>query len=299
LPHPLQKFGRGLAILRGMKVDSHQHFWRYHPERDGWITAEMQAIRRDFLPQQLAPELSRNGIDASVAVQAGQSEHETHFLLDLADRHAFIAGVVGWVDLRAPNLASRLEYFSQFETLRGFRHVAQAEADDFLARPDVVKGVGELKQFRFTYDILVYPRQLPAAIQLVEKHPEQAFVLDHLAKPSIKSRDIAGWAANIRALARHPRVFCKLSGLITEADWSAWRAEQFKPYLDVVYEEFGPDRLMFGSDWPVCLVAGSYAQVKDLISGYLQNRPHAETAKIFGWNAVRFYGLKAAQAAES
>jgi L-fuconolactonase len=277
-----------------MRIDSHQHFWRYDPARDGWITEEMQVLKRDYLPEHLQPEMLSNGIDATVAVQADQSERETLFLVDLAARHQFIAGVVGWVDLRNPEVNRRLEYFSQFAALRGFRHIAQSEPDDgFLAREDFVRGVAALGQFHFTYDILIYPKQLPAARELVEKLPDQAFVLDHIAKPLVKMREMDTWAADIRALAENPRVFCKLSGLITEADWRNWRTADFKPYLDVVFDAFGTDRLMFGSDWPVCLLAGGYAQVKDLIGDYVRERCAIGIEKIFGGNAVHFYGLKA------
>ena len=268
-------------------IDSHQHFWRYHPTRDGWITDEMAVLKRDYLPEDLSPVLKLNGVDSTVAVQADQSEEETRFLLELAVQHEFIAGVVGWVDLCAPEVGRRLEYFSRFEKLRGFRHVAQSEPDDrFLVRDDFVRGIAELGQFGFTYDLLIYPRQLDAATALVEKFPEQRFVLDHAAKPAIRLQEIDAWARGLRALASHPRVYCKLSGLITEADWGNWRAEDFRVYLDVVFDAFGTHRLMFGSDWPVCLVAGGYGDVKDLIAGYA-----GEGDDIFGGNAARFYGI--------
>jgi len=280
-----------------MKVDSHQHFWQYDPARYPWITDEMGVLKRDYLPGDLLPEMRANGIDATVAVQADQSERETGFLLDLAARHDFIAGVVGWVDLRNPEVEQRLEHFSQFPALRGFRHIAQSEPDDrFLAREDFVRGVAALGRFNFTYDILIYPKHLPAARDLVEKLPDQAFVLDHIAKPLVKTLQMDAWAAGIRALAANPRVFSKLSGLITEADWRTWRPTDFKPYLDVVFEAFGADRLMFGSDWPVCLLAGSYAQVTELVADYLVGRPAAELEKIFGGNAVHFYRLTKSKA---
>ena len=279
-----------------MKIDSHQHFWRYNPARDGWITDEMAVLKHDFLPEQLAQECAANGIDAFVAVQADQSENETNFLLDLAKKSERIAGVVGWVDLLSPRVAERLEHFSHFEKLRGFRHIAQAEKDDrFLARDDFVKGVAQLRQFEFTYDILVYARQLPAAIELVSRLPEQRFVIDHIAKPEIKAKKTEPWATQIREIAQNKNVFCKVSGMVTEADWHNWKSEDFKPYLDVVFEVFSAERLMFGSDWPVCLVAASYRQVKQLIQGYVKGYSQADKDKIFGGNAERFYGLKAAQ----
>ena len=276
-----------------MRVDSHQHFWRYNPVRDAWIGPDMGAIRRDFLPADLAPILKTESIDATVAVQADQSESETSFLLDLAAHNPFIAGVVGWVDLRSPDLPSRLKHFAQYPKLRGFRHVAQSEPDDnFLLGSDFTRGIARLHEFHFTYDILVYARQLPSAIGLVQKFPEQAFVLDHIAKPAIKAQEIDAWARNMRALASHPNVYCKVSGMVTEADLHNWKPADFHPYLDVAYETFGPDRLMFGSDWPVCLLAASYRQVKQLVTDYLASKPAADRDKIFGANAARFYSLK-------
>lgn len=273
-------------------IDAHQHFWNFDPVRDSWIDETMGVLKRDYLPADLLPELHANGIDATIAVQADQSEQETEFLLELARQHPFVAGVVGWVDLRAANLEQRLEHFAKFPALCGFRHVAQSEPDDrFLIREDFVRGVAMLGQFDFTYDILIYARQLPAAIALADKLPDQPFVLDHIAKPNLKSREIAEWSAGIRALAANPRVYGKISGLITEADWRNWKADDFKPYLDVVFEAFGADRLMFGSDWPVCLLAGSYSQVKTLVENYVRDWPQADRDKLFGGNAASFYGL--------
>ncbi len=277
-----------------MNIDSHQHFWRYDPVRDRWITPEMSRIRRDFLPEDLLPELRHNQIDGCVAVQADQSEAETFFLLDLAAKHDEIKGVVGWVDLSASNISDRLEYFSQFERLRGFRHIAQSEPDDrFLVRKEFVAGLQCLQHFGFSYDILIYPRQLPAALELVEKLPDQRFVIDHLAKPSIRSGELSPWAEQIRAIAANPNIYCKLSGLVTEADWKHWRQADFEPYLDVTFEAFGPDRVMFGSDWPVCLLAGSYQQVKNVLANHIDRLPHAQRQKIFGLNAISCYALKA------
>jgi L-fuconolactonase len=262
-----------------MRIDSHQHFWRYHAVRDAWITEAMSVLRRDFLPEDLAPELNANGIDATVAVQADQSEDETNFLFRLAEREPFIAGVVGWVDLCAANLPERLQHFSQFEKLRGFRHIVQAEPDDrFLLRDDFCRGVSRLHEFGFTYDILIYAHQLPAAVEFVERFPDQPFVLDHLAKPPIASGEMDRWERHLRAIAANPNVYCKLSGLITEADWHNWNAELLAPYLEVTFDAFGADRLMFGSDWPVCLLAGSYDRVKRLIADFVQGRSGQERA---------------------
>jgi len=274
------------------RIDAHQHFWRFDPERDAWITEEMAVLRRDFLPADLAPLLTEHGIDGTVAIQADQSEAETEFLLGLADDHPFIRGVVGWVDLTADDLTRRLEGFSVFERLHGLRHIAQAEADDFLVRDDVLRGIGRLREFRLTYDILVYAHQLPAALGLVERLPDQPFVVDHCAKPRIREGDLEPWATHMRRLARQPNVCCKVSGLVTEADWSRWRPDDVRPYLDVVFEAFGPGRLMFGSDWPVCLLAGGYARVTELIEGYAEQLTESEREALFGGTAMRFYGLK-------
>jgi len=278
-----------------MKIDSHQHFWRYDAVRDAWITESMTVLKHDFLPEHLAAETTANGIDSSIAVQADQSESETIFLLDLAEKNERIAGVVGWVDLLSPRVGERLEYFSHFSRLRGFRHIAQAEPDDFLAREDFVKGVAQLRPFGFTYDILIYPKQLPAAIELVARLPEQRFVVDHLAKPKIKSGKVTPWAVQMKEIAQNKNVFCKLSGLVTEADWKHWKADDFKPYLDVIFDAFGAERLMFGSDWPVCLLATTYRQVKQLIEDYVNGFSRSDKEKVFGGNTARFYALRPAQ----
>jgi L-fuconolactonase len=276
-----------------MRIDAHQHFWRFDAQRDSWITDEMSVIKRDFLPSDLQPELVANGIDGTIAVQADQSEAETQFLLDLAAQNSSITGVVGWVDLRSPSLGERLEHLSQFEKLCGFRHVVQAEPDNrFLLREDFQRGIGMLADFGYTYDILIYPKQLPAAIEFVEKFPKQPFIVDHVAKPEIKGSRISEWAGQMRTIAQSPNVYCKVSGLITEADWHTWRKEEFRPYLDAVFDAFGNDRLIFGSDWPVCLLAGNYGQVKQLIVDYTADFSATDRAKIFGLNAVHFYGLR-------
>jgi L-fuconolactonase len=276
-----------------MHIDSHQHFWSYDKLRDTWITDEMSILKRDFLPDDLIPALHANRMDGSIAVQADHSEQETLFLLDLTARFSEIKGVVGWVNLCSPELPERLEYFSQFEKLRGFRHIVQSEPDHrYMLRRDFLAGIASLQRFEFTYDILIYPQQLPAAIELAAKFPKQRFVIDHLAKPRIRSNEISPWAQDIKLIATNPNVYCKLSGLVTEADWHNWSEPDFKPYLDVVFEAFGPDRLMFGSDWPVCLLAGTYESVKKLVASFIRHLPIAQQEKIFGANAARFYGLK-------
>jgi L-fuconolactonase len=274
-----------------MTIDAHQHFWHYDPVRDSWITEDMAIIRRDFLPADLEPVLVQNGIDGCVAVQASQSEDETRFLVNMAQTYDIVKGVVGWVDLQADNLTQRLTEFSQYPEIKGYRHVAQAEPDDFLARPAVIDGIRQLADFGLSYDILIYPSQLKAALQLVKAVPEIRFVIDHLAKPYIKKGAINRWSNFMTELARHKNVCCKLSGMVTEADWHNWSKRDFFPYLDVVFEQFGPDRLLFGSDWPVCLVAANYTQVKNLVEEYVAPWGEEVRAKVFGENAVAFYKL--------
>jgi L-fuconolactonase len=276
-----------------MTIDSHQHFWTYGPPRHKWITNDMALLKRDFLPDEFDRELDANSVDASVLVQVNQYEKETRFLLELADRSPRIAGVVGWTDLHSSDLAENLRHYSQYKKLRGFRQFSPIPHDRFLRGGDFLNGVSMLHQFGFTFDILIYPKQLPGAINLVSQLPEQRFVLDHLAKPEIKAHIIEPWAERIRTLAQAKNVYCKLSGMVTEADWKNWKPEEFTPYLDVVFEAFGPQRLMFGSDWPVCLLAASYSQVKQLIDSYVDAHAPQHKADIFGGNAMRFYGLKA------
>lgn len=276
-----------------MYIDSHQHFWKYDPLRDSWITPEMSILKRNFLPEELKGELRANGMDGCVAVQADQSEQETEFLLALAAQHdSMIRGVVGWLDLSSPKLPERLDHLSQFKKLRGLRHIVQSEPDDrFMLRPDFCRGIAGLKDFSFTFDILIYPRQLPAAIELVQKFPDQKFVLDHMAKPSIRTGELDDWSKQICTLASNPNVYCKLSGLVTEANWTNWHATDFDRFLDVVFAAFGADRLMFGSDWPVCLLAATYRQVRELVAEYMARFPTELQQKIFGLNAIQFYGL--------
>ena len=274
-----------------LRIDAHQHFWRFDAARDRWITDDLRAIRRDFLPADLEGILAANRVDGCVAVQADQSEQETRFLLDLAREHAFIKGVVGWVDLASPRVEDSLRAFVTDPRLRGVRHVAQAEADDFLAREDVIRGVGQLGRFGLTYDILVFARQLPAALTLVKRLPNQTFVIDHLGKPCIHDGTLEPWATHLRALGRLPNVSCKLSGLVTEADWAHWRPPHLRPYLDVALEAFGPERVMFGSDWPVCLVAAPYERVLEVIVEYAATLSVTEQEALFGGNAARVYGL--------
>lgn len=275
-----------------MKIDAHQHFWQYDAERYGWISEEMRHIRRDFMPEDLQPILAANGIDGAVLVQVHQTEAENDFFLSLAEQNNFIKGVVGWVDFQADDIAERLEYWSSFSNLKGFRHIVQAEADeDFLLRKNFRRGIEALSKTRFAYDILVVHRQLPAVVKFVQQHPNQRFVLDHLGKPDIKNGLLEPWATHIKALSWSENVSCKISGMVTEADWQNWSAETFKPYLDTVTEAFGTERLLFGSDWPVCLAAGEYEEVKSLADKYFASFSETEKAAIFGENAASFYQL--------
>jgi L-fuconolactonase len=252
----------------------------------------MQAIRRDFLPADLQPVLQQHGFDGCVAVQADQSEAETDFLLKLASKHPFIKGVVGWVDLQAPNLRERLAHYKKSGLMKGFRHVLQGEADRALMlKPAFRNGIAALQEFGFTYDILIFPDQIAFSTQLVAQFPGQPFVLDHLAKPYIKKGKITEWKKDIWALSRHANVYCKVSGMVTEADWNKWKPYEFRPYLDVVVEAFGVGRLLYGSDWPVCNVAGGYDAMLGLVQDYFAAFSAAEQEAIFGGNAVRFYKI--------
>ncbi len=275
-----------------LKIDTHQHFWQYDPVRHDWIDGPMAAIQRDFMPEDLKPVLEKHGIDGCIAVQVDQTEDETHFLLDQAKQHSFIEGVVGWVDLSAANIRERLAHLSSFDKLCGFRHIVQGEADvNFMLRPDFMRGIEALKAFNFTYDILIYPHQLGAALELIRRFPEQPFVIDHIAKPYIKDGFFDGWAAMMGTIATHPNAYCKVSGMVTEARWPGWQYEDFVPYLDVVFEAFGTDGTMFGSDWPVCLVAGTYAEVIDIVRRFTDSFSKEEKASIFDINGRAFYGL--------
>src|SRR5215217_3056466 len=247
------------------KIDSHQHFWKFDAVRDAWITDDMAVIQRDFMPHDLLPLLQQNGLDGCVIVQSDESEAENEFQLANADDNDFVKGLVGWVELVSPNVEERLAYYSQFKKLKGFRHVLQGMTQrDFMLTPAFLNGISLLNKYSFTYDILIFPDQLKFAAELVAKFPEQKFVLDHIAKPFIKDEVIEGWDTDIKALGQYENVYCKVSGMVTEARWNNWAETDFHPYMDTVVNAFGTDRLMFGSDWPVCTVAGTYAQVCDI-----------------------------------
>lgn len=275
-----------------MKIDAHQHFWQFDPVRDAWIDDTMSVIQRDFLPEDLSPLLIEHSVDGCVAVQADQSEKETSFLLDLAVKNDFIKGVVGWVDLRKENVEEQLAHYAQNEYFKGVRHIAQGEADDFLLREDVQRGIGFLEKYNLTYDILVFAKQLPAAIELARTFPQQKFVLDHLAKPKYSNALDKKWQKHIEALAEQPNVFCKLSGMVTETNDFKWEKSDFSPFLDVIFSTFGKDHVMYGSDWPVCLLAADYRAQLNILQDYIQDFSELEQSKIMGGNATAFYNLK-------
>lgn len=277
-----------------MNIDAHQHFWVYNQKEFDWVDDSMAAIRRDFLPRDLAPELKSNGFDGSVVVQTRQSLEETRWLLELAAHNPSILGVVGWADLRSPDLRTQLSNLTRNPKLVGLRHIVQSEPDDrFLLQPDFIRGMAALVEFDLAYDLLIYSRHLPIAVEFVQRFPSQRFVLDHLAKPPIKSGEIDAWTRGIRSLAASPNVFCKLSGLVTEADWQHWTPQHIRPYLDVAFAAFGPERLMVGSDWPVCLVAASYTRAVQVVKHYIHPLSPESQAAVLGGTAARFWRLKA------
>ena len=274
-----------------MIIDAHHHLWHYHSDKHQWIDDSMQVLKRDFTGSQFSEVLTKNNISGSVLVQVDQTEQETIWLLEQAENHPFILGVVGWVDLMSDDLKSKLAVLSGYSKLKGFRHIVQSERYEFMLQPEFQTGVGQLEQFGFSYDILIYHHQLTPAIELVRKFPNQLFVLDHIAKPDIKSGSLESWATGILELSDSPNVVCKLSGMITEANHSRWTYDQLTPFLDQVFESFGVERLMFGSDWPVCLLAGSYNEVLEIIEQYISGFSDAEKSKILYENARKFYNL--------
>jgi L-fuconolactonase len=275
-----------------MRIDAHQHFWIYNPTEYGWIADAAAALRRNFLPEDLRPELERGAYHGTVAVQTRQTLDETRWLLELAEKTPFILGVVGWVDLRSPLVRSQLQALARNPKLVGIRHIVQSEADDrFLLQADFLRGVAVLADFDLAYDILIYPRHLAVAAEFVQRFPGQRFVLNHLAKPPVKSGELHSWARGIRELAVSKNLFCKLSGLVTEADWRHWKPEDMKPYLDIAFECFGPDRLMVGSDWPVCTVAASFGEVVGIVENYLSGQTPGVRDAVLGRNAQRFWRL--------
>lgn len=275
-----------------MTIDAHQHFWKFNEVRDAWITPDMEVIRKDFLPEQLLKIYQSNAVDGCVAVQADESEDENRFLLALAAEHSFVKGVVGWMDLKSPAVEEKLIHAKKERKLKGFRSIMQGKPDElYLGNTSFKNGLKWLSSFGFRYDLLVYQDQLPSLNRFVENFPDQYFMLDHLGKPAIKYKEIKRWREQIRILSKHPLTYCKLSGLVTEADWKHWRYEDLSPYLEIAAEFFGIERLCFGSDWPVCLLAGTYGEVQGVLTRFLGQVPEADRKKVMGENAIRFYQL--------
>jgi len=275
-----------------VKIDAHHHLWKYNVQDYGWMGEGMSAIRRDFLPRDLKAEIDAAGVNGVVTVQARQKVEETEWLLGLADDNDFMRGVVGWVPLVSPGVRSDLDRFAAHAKLKAVRHVLHDEQDDeYMLRGDFNAGVSLLEEFDLVYDILIFERHLPQTIEFVDRHPEQIFVVDHIAKPRIKDKVISPWRENITELARRENVFCKVSGMVTEADWKNWTVAQLRPYFDVVLSAFGPARLMFGSDWPVCLVACEYGRWHRIVCDFVSGLSSSEQAHILGDTAAEAYNL--------
>ena len=279
-----------------LRIDAHQHFWIYNDREFAWIDDSMAALRRNFLPAALEPELKNNDFHGSVVVQTRQTLEETRWLLGLAEQNPSILGVVGWANLASPDIREQLKALTANPKLVGLRHIVQSEPDDrFLLGRQFLRGIAALEEFDLAYDILIYARHLPVATEFVEQFPRQRFVLDHMAKPQIKLRELDAWSDGIRRLASFPNVFCKMSGLVTEADWKRWTREDITPYLELALDAFGPDRLMIGSDWPVCLVAASYTEATSLVKDYIVRRAPEHASAVLGGNAQRFWRLPVRQ----
>jgi L-fuconolactonase len=278
-----------------MKIDSHQHFWIYDPAQHVWMTDAMEVLRRNYLPPELQPLLQAAGFDGTIAVQARQNLAETEWLLELARQYDFIKGVVGWVDLRSQELRAQLERFAPNPKLVGVRHVVHDEPDDqFMLRPEFRRGIAQLKEFGLTYDLLLFPKHLPVAVELVREFPGQLFVLDHIAKPVIREGSVSPWQEDLQRLAAFPNVYCKLSGMVTEAKWKQWQAADFHRYLDIVIAAFGPERVMVGSDWPVCTLSGEYGATMKIVADYARRFTRQVRDAILGGNCAKFYGINPA-----
>ena len=274
-------------------IDAHHHFWKYKPEEYGWIDDTMSVLKQDYLPEDLELELHKTNTSGTVVVQARQSIDETRWLLDMADKHSFIKGVVGWLDLRSPVLEQQLKELASHPKLVGLRHVIHDEPDDdFMLGPDFMKGIAQLEAFELSFDLLLFPRHLARAVKLVRTFPNQRFVLDHLGKPDIKGGKMEPWKNDIATLAGYPNVWCKLSGMVTEADLKQWHYKDLLPYMEVVLNAFGPDWIMLGSDWPVCRLAGEYSEVLKIVLIFLESMDKKDRAKILYRNAIDCYQLK-------
>lgn len=274
------------------KIDAHQHFWHYNAAEYPWISAGMDALRHDFLPADLKLQMDQAGVSRAISVQARQDLAETEWLLQLAGKNAFLAGVVGWVPLTSANVGATLEHLAANRKLKGIRHVLEGEEDPrYMLRPDFNSGISLLNRFQLSYDILISERHLPQTIQFVDLHPDQVFVLDHLAKPRVREKVLSPWKENVAELAKRQNVFCKLSGLATEGDWKAWRPESFRPYIDAILEAFTPKRILFGSDWPVLLLAGSYAKWVEAVEAEIAGLSADERQQIWSETATKVYRL--------
>jgi L-fucono-1,5-lactonase len=274
-----------------MVIDSHVHFWKYDKASYNWIDKSMKALQQDYLPTDIKLTLNRNNVDGCIAVQSVAAAVETRLLAELANTHSFIKGVIGWADLKSAQISNSLSELRAYPALKGIRHILQSEPDEFFYNKDFRRGIGALNEHGYTFDLLIYPKQLKAAIDLAATFPDQIFILDHCGKPDIKNKEIDNWRSGINELALNPNVYCKLSGLITEAEWKQWRPADFYPYLDIVFNAFGIDRLMFGSDWPVLLLSGIYVQWKSMLEKYMEEFDDDDMQKVFGLNAERVYGL--------
>ena len=274
------------------RLDSHQHFWNYDPDRQSWMNNDMGVLKKDYGPKDLSPLLDECQIQGSIAVQASQTEEENEFLLDLADKHSFIKGIVGWVDLQSVSVSEKLSYYHTKKNIKGFRHVIHDEPDiDFMLRPAFLNGMKALRRFGYTYDLLIYPFHLPNALSLLRQFPDQPFVIDHIAKPKIFENEISEWSKSLSFLASLPNVYCKISGMVTEAVWKKWKQADFIPYLDTVVELFGTKRILYGSDWPVCTLSASYAETYGIVKNYFNSFSDDEQRDFFGLNARKFYQL--------
>ena len=273
-------------------IDAHHHLWRYTPAEYDWIDETMQVLRKDFLPNDRKIAMRAAGVDGTIAVQARQTVEDTRWLLELADANPEIRGVTGWAPIASADFAGFLDELGGQSKLKALRHVIQGEKDEnYILREDFNAGIRAMAGTGLIYEILIYERHLPQTIEFVDRHPEQVFVLDHVAKPLIASGVVEPWAGRMRELARRENVFCKISGMVTEADWKNWTPEKLKPYLDVAVEAFGPGRLMAGSDWPVCLVACSYERWWQILRDYFASFTQTERDEIFGGNAIGVYDL--------